>query len=297
MARAGATTTPVVDGRLPYGLLTGSDTEPRRTLRLRAADAGDDLFLLDTGALPPGTRATALLARCLGDDDGSLVGDLTLGDREALLLQLRSLTIGPEIAGVVTCPDVGCRAMLEFQLRAEDLVLPAYDGPVGAHVTQRADGTAVTFRLPRVGDVEAAVAEAPDDAPAARFAVVSRCIDDATPSLSDADIDAVAEAMAELDPQAELQIELICVECELAFWFLLDTGAFLMEELDARTAELVAEVHQLASAYHWSEADILAMGPTRRRVYLDLLDRFEPGYDLDVLELNPEPSPVGTGSA
>jgi hypothetical protein len=30
-------------------------------------------------------------------------------------------------------------------------------------------------------------------------------------------------------------------------------------------------VHALASAYHWSESDILAMSGRRRQTYLDLL--------------------------
>jgi hypothetical protein len=299
MAAAGGPTTTVVDARLPHGLLTGdtSGAGLRRTLPLRAVDDRDNLFLLDTGELPPLARATVLLARCLGNDAGSLVADLTLGDREALLLQLRSRTVGPELAGVVTCPDIACRAMLEFRVLADDLVLPPYDGQPEPHETQRADGTTIAFRLPRVGDVEAGLAEHPDDAPAARRLAISRCVDDPTAELSDADLDAVAEEMAALDPQAELQVELTCVECELAFWFLLDTGAFLMEELDARTAELVAEVHQLASAYHWSEADILSMSPARRAVYLDLLERLEPAYDVDLLELSQGMSTVGSGSA
>ena len=37
-----------------------------------------------------------------------------------------------------------------------------------------------------------------------------------------------------------------------------------------RALRLLGHVHALARAYGWREADILAMSPARRQVYLDL---------------------------
>jgi hypothetical protein len=50
-----------------------------------------------------------------------------------------------------------------------------------------------------------------------------------------------------------------------------DTATYLLQELDARAARLLEEVHALAFHYHWSEREILAMAPTRRERYLSLL--------------------------
>jgi len=43
--------------------------------------------------------------------------------------------------------------------------------------------------------------------------------------------------------------------------------------LAASPEELFVEVHLLASAYHWSEAEILALPRARRQLYLRLIDR------------------------
>ena len=48
----------------------------------------------------------------------------------------------------------------------------------------------------------------------------------------------------------------------------LDAGQLLWEEIEARALVLLREVHHLASAYGWSEAQILALTPARRASYL-----------------------------
>jgi hypothetical protein len=77
--------------------------------------------------------------------------------------------------------------------------------------------------------------------------------------------------MAEHDPQAELELDLSCPSCGAAFSVDLDAGTFLLQELDARGAQLLEDVHALAMHYHWSEPEILALPPRRRERYLDLL--------------------------
>ena len=47
-----------------------------------------------------------------------------------------------------------------------------------------------------------------------------------------------------------------------------DPAGFVWEEIRADALQLLDEVHQLASAYRWSERAILAMSATRRAAYL-----------------------------
>jgi hypothetical protein len=43
--------------------------------------------------------------------------------------------------------------------------------------------------------------------------------------------------------------------------------------LKGRAAGLLAEVHRLARAYHWSQGDILALAVDRRLAYLVMLEQ------------------------
>ena len=79
--------------------------------------------------------------------------------------------------------------------------------------------------------------------------------------------------MALVDPQADVQLALSCPACGQQWRATFDVVSFLWDELDAWARRLLREVHTLASAYHWREADILAMSRWRRQYYLDLVQR------------------------
>jgi hypothetical protein len=109
------------------------------------------------------------------------------------------------------------------------------------------------------------------DASAAAQSLLGRCLDEDGRGLPPGAFREVGAWMAELDPQAEIRLELSCPECGHTFTSLLDTGAYLFEENAMRARELYREVHQLAFHYHWSEESILGMTPPKRRRYLELL--------------------------
>jgi hypothetical protein len=77
--------------------------------------------------------------------------------------------------------------------------------------------------------------------------------------------------MSQLDPQAELLLQLVCTRCSRPFAAVFDTAAYLFRELAAHQTALYREVHELAFHYHWSESDILDLTAARRRRYLSLL--------------------------
>ncbi len=77
--------------------------------------------------------------------------------------------------------------------------------------------------------------------------------------------------MAEADPLADARLALSCPACGRPWEAAFDVVAFLWGELDAWARRTFAEVHALASAYGWREADVLALSPERRRIYLDLV--------------------------
>jgi hypothetical protein len=77
--------------------------------------------------------------------------------------------------------------------------------------------------------------------------------------------------MAERDPQAEIELDAACPECGHAFAVPFDSARYVLEEMAQGADGLYREVHTLASHYHWSEAEILAMTGRQRRRYLSLI--------------------------
>ena len=82
----------------------------------------------------------------------------------------------------------------------------------------------------------------------------------------------IDEALETLDPQADLAFTLNCVACGRQDTAQLDTAALLWDEITARAGALMNEVHSLAGAYGWSEAQILALPAVRRAHYLALVE-------------------------
>ena len=81
--------------------------------------------------------------------------------------------------------------------------------------------------------------------------------------------DAAEERLAAADPGAELELALACPSCDHRWTQDLDPVAFLWAEIDGWARRLAGEVHVLAAAYGWGEAEILALSPLRRRLYLE----------------------------
>lgn len=250
-------------------------------LALRAVGGEDEVFILDTGGALPGERATALLSRCISDG-GRIAPDLTVGDREALLLHLRRLTFGETLDCTLRCPAESCGEPLELALGVSDLLVAPYrEVRASYEVAADVDGERfeVSFRLPTAGDLDHVATLSRSDPEQGAGEILRRCVLSATRNGAVIDVAAlpaavraaVSAAMAERDPQAELELELRCPTCGLAFSMVFDTAAFFLRELEERAAALLREVHTLALHYHWSETEILRMPARRRAQYLALL--------------------------
>jgi hypothetical protein len=256
-------------------------------VRLRPWCGQDEAVLLEGLAdATPAARATQLLARCLvpdgapSPDDIALARSLSLGDREALLLHLRRITLGDRLSCVLVCP--ACGARLDLDLRIHDLLVPPYEHEAVEHEARLpadAGTVSVRFRLPNGGDQEAAASllEVKDEASAVRL-LVARCVRrvevEGGGLLADVPADLISslsEAIAERDPQAEIDLDAVCPDCGRSFAVPFDSARYIQDEMEQGADALYREVHALASHYHWSESDILAMTGRQRRRYLSLI--------------------------
>lgn len=216
----------------------------------------------------PAERGVELLALASPDEPA----ELTVGRRDELLLDLRERTFGSRLAAGGRC--AACGESVEFSLDADELHVAESEPP--AELSLAVDRYELRFRLATGGDL-AAVSRAPS-AEIARGRLLERCVVEArhdgaevpVATLPPAVTVALAERMAAADPQADVALALTCPACGHSWTAAFDPASFLWSELDTWARQTLHDVHTLATAYGWSESEVLALG-ARRRVYLELV--------------------------
>ena len=243
---------------------------------MRAPPSADMLDAWERGeAEPMSARALRLLALAGTGIDRERLAALPIGRRDALLLEFRALLFGPTLIGVSACPD--CNLHVEAVFDADAIVVhERADASAPSEHAIAVAGTTIRFRLPDSRDL-IALAACRDVDP--RRELLNRCvlavdgdgIDEGKPhDLPDALADAVERAMAIADPQADVQLAFACPACAHRWYAAFDIARYLWREIRAWAHRMLRDVHALASAYHWREADILALGERRRQAYLEL---------------------------
>ena len=225
---------------------------------------------------PPAEQALALLAAALPGRSHRELADLSVGERDACLLALRERTFGPALRARTECPTCGAR--LELSVPTADIYVAAGAPPPSPEIALAAGGYDLRYRLPTTRDL-AAVAAGCRTAAEGRQLLLARCLLDArkggepvaAADLPEEVVAALAAAMAERDPQAEVELRLSCAACGRRWSAFLDIGGFFWTELAALADRLFRDVHTLAAAYGWREADILALSAARRRAYVEML--------------------------
>ena len=226
------------------------------------------LSLWERGASRHALDRSALLAAVARPEwPAAEIADLPLGAINASLLRLRSATFGPHIAGHADCTQCGQRLAFTVDTRQ---MLPAHGDDNNDPAPRETEVAGLRVRAPSLRDL-AAVATQTNALQAAR-ALLARCtLAGDLAQIDDAALRQVEDALDALDPQADLVLALHCVACGHAGEAQLDAGALLWEEIEVRAHVLLGEVHRLASAYGWSEAQILALSPARRASYLAMV--------------------------
>lgn len=212
-------------------------------------------------------RALALLG------DAAREATLPVGRRDALLLELRERCFGGTFTGVTTCP--ACSEEIELTFEANEVRRETGDG--APSFALRALGYDVELRLPNSDDLTRLAGAR--NLSEARLALFESCVvaasRDGKPveaaGLPEQVVDAASAAMATRDPQADVTLDVTCPSCTHAWLEPFDVVTFLWAEVAAGARRLLREVHELASAYGWSEHEILSLSPARRHAYLEML--------------------------
>ena len=219
-------------------------------------------------AQPGPARVIPLLAAAAGVP-GDEVLRWDVARRDAALFELRDSLFGSRAEAVGRCP--ACAQDLEFEVELRELSPGPRTGS-GEVLEAVIDGHRIRYRLPNTADLQAIAALGGQAG--ARDALLERCIESVLPEPSSraAVAPRVAELISQSEADAAARLSLVCPVCQHAWAPPFDIAAFLWSEVDEWAWRTLRQVHGLARGYGWREADVLALSPRRRQMYLDLLD-------------------------
>lgn len=221
----------------------------------------------------PTRRALWLISAARPGSSAADLAALSLGQRNIALLTLRAELFGDRVEAIAACPVCHAELDVSFEVSALLASLPT---PVVEPRKLSIRGYTGVLRPISSADVLAVLDDDEEQETGARL--LDRCVTRLT-SADGTRVDHVpaalaAEFTAELvrrDPAARVDVDLDCADCAHHWTEVLDVGGFVWRELDAWARRTMREVHLLAKAYGWREADILGMTPRRRAGYLQLV--------------------------
>ncbi len=222
----------------------------------------------------PLDRALTLLSLVFPDQTRQTLAALSIGQRDGYLLDLYASAFGAHLVSQARCPV--CQHPVEFGLSLDEIRVTPVDTMHEQPLSVSGAGYTLSFRLINSLDLAAIVQRDPAQA---RLKLVEQCLLSAmyngeaiqADELPDGALALLAAQLALHDPQADIELALVCPNCEHAWQLLFDIVTFLWAKIDANARRRLREVHALARIYGWHERDILALSPARRQFYLEMV--------------------------
>lgn len=242
---------------------------------MRPLSATDVVALWERGAAKhPVDQALAILAAGCPELVAGLP-DMPIGERDGWLVALRTATFGSPWEVWSECP--ACSERVELEVPADEIVAGHGEGGRPPETAMRVREVDVVVRWPTSRDLAAVAAGASVDE--ARRRLLLRCVVRAardgealSPEQLSPEVEqAIADRLDEIEDSGEILLSIVCPACEAAWRVSFDPCASFWAEITAHARRLLRDVHALASAYGWREADVLAMSPLRREAYLAMV--------------------------
>jgi hypothetical protein len=224
-------------------------------------------------AAGPLERALLMLGVACPDVAPDEIQSLPVGARDARLFRVHEDTFGSRLQAHAECASCGER--VEFALEAGELLQPPVDPTPSLRVLD-AGPFQIRYRLITTRDLLAARTTGADDlgTALARSSVQEATREgvaiDAT-DVPDEVLHTLEDAIADADPNADLNLKLACAKCGTEWEAPFDIVSILWKKVAVEAQRLITQVHLLARAYGWRETDVFAMSAVRRRAYLNLL--------------------------
>lgn len=215
-----------------------------------------------------------LIATASSDHDLSGVASLSIGQRDARLLQLREWMFGTRLKNVAECPH--CSEKIEWENEVKDLRLQPLLPGVGKIYDVKIDAYNISFRLPTSHDLLHLKQSSPKT-PANEL--LNRCINSIskenerviTSDLPVNIIEKINDMMSKEDPQADITMLVACPSCKSQWESGFDILSYLWAEINSWAKQILQEIFILAKFFGWSEREILEIGSKRRKLYLEMV--------------------------
>lgn len=271
---------------LPGGLSDGAVR--RRDFRFGPISGALELMLSDSlsDSVHHPARVTRVLCKALESLGGEpatpqAVRSLCVGDRQFLMRQLSALLEPGTQWQTTRCVDCGEL----FEICYEHARLPVKVAPGGFPRVQVETRLGCIWVRSPTGEDQECLAEIDDDGQALNHLLMRLIspVDDGRPlqhqSLDDHDRDLIERTVEEISPEIATQSQSRCPHCGAPNR--VDISPYAC--LERSPGSLFEELHTLALHYHWSEQAILALPQSRRRTYLNLIDRSRGMHGADAL--------------
>jgi hypothetical protein len=225
----------------------------------------------------PIERALALLDAAWPEVGAGHWARAPIGQRDCSLLGLQEALFGADLATTTRCPR--CRERLESTFTTGDVRVRTPAAPVASPPRRlQEQDYEIDYRLPTSADLLEIVASGIDTEAATRE-LLRRCVLNARQAQEQIDpstlplpiLARLGEQMTREDPEAEIRLRLTCPSCGHAWRASFDIASYLWSELEEWAHRMLVDIHLLAGAYGWSERQILALSPVRRRLYVDMV--------------------------
>jgi hypothetical protein len=221
-------------------------------------------------------KTLRLLGEACDINDYASVSRISIGERDARLLQLREWMFGKRLHNTADCP--ACGEKTEWETNTTALQLQALPASLSVRTFNfEKDGYSIHFRLPDSNDIARAIIEKQGEE--SHKAVIIDCVLAANHQgkkisgnqLPIQLLEDIHQQMSVEDPQADIGMNIKCPACDHQWEARFDIVSFLWTEINSWAQRMLREIYVLARAFGWHEADILNMSPRRRQLYLQML--------------------------
>jgi hypothetical protein len=213
---------------------------------------------------------TALLERCSDGADAETWWGEPCSARIATLVRLAAASDGVDtLAARLRCPLPACGIEFEIAVPVDAIDVPSSPDRVDVPLP---DGRVAVVRQPTGDDQRRWLQGRYSSHTDAVTAIVESLIVSGDVEPADASsLAVIGTALAELDPLVDFTVSCVCPSCDSPTDVAVDLEGLALARLAAVRRTLLADVHALASAYGWTESEVLAVPPERRLRYRELI--------------------------